>query len=147
MSDMSTLSRKRPIGINIIAVFLAFSGLLALTGAMLNFVSVSREFGRMPNHTAAFLLTLGVISSFLSIYSFALVYGLWTLKRWAFWSTLALEVILLIQNIVLWLMHVYTPVAFILNSLAPLLIMGYLFFNQEVRATFNTSHIKFQWLK
>ena len=147
MNDISTLSNKRPIGISIIAIFLAFSGLIILTGAMLNFVSVSREIGRMPSSTAAFLLTLGVVSAFLSIYSFALVYGLWTLKRWAFWATLALEVILLIQNIVLWAMHAYTPIAFIVNSLVPLLIISYLFFNQEVRATFDATHIRFKWYK
>lgn len=138
MSEMTTIPRRRPVGISIVAIFLALSGFMALTGAMLNFVSVSKDMGRLPNHIAALLLTLGVVSIILSAISFGLTYGLWTLKRWAFWFTVALEIILLVQNVVLWYINVYTVFAFAINCLPPILIIAYFFLYREVRSAFET---------
>lgn len=137
MSDVSTIPRKRPVGISIIAVFLALSGFLALTGALLNFVNVSQNIGRIPSQAAALLLAFGVVSTILSLFSFGLTYGLWTLKRWAFWFTLALEAILIVQNVLLWYLHTYTLIAFAINTLPPLIIIAYLYFNREVRSAFD----------
>ena len=85
MQDLFETTRKRPLGISIIAILLFISAVVEIIFGI--FVLISSVF---INLLAALLV--GWIPLAIGLLSFLLAWGLWTLKPWAYWATVILEV-------------------------------------------------------
>jgi uncharacterized membrane protein (DUF2068 family) len=114
-------TRGRPLGITIIAIILAVEGILGIIGGI---VALGASAG------------LGIFTLILGILYLVLAWGLWTLQPWAFWATVVLEVVALINGIL----------AFVGGSaghgivaiVIALIVLIYLFADRNVRAAFRT---------
>src|SRR5437588_3669791 len=78
------VSRGRPLGVTIIAILVAIGGVLGIIGGLLLF---------------AFIPALAIFSLVVGVLDLILAWGLWTLKPWAFWMAVIIEVIALVQGI------------------------------------------------
>ena len=131
MQDLFEAPRKRPLGISIIAVLLFISAVVEIFFGVI--VLVSSIFA---NLLAALLI--GWIPLAIGIVSFILAWGLWTLKPWAYWATVILEVV----NIVIHLFslgqvnHSFGDIFG--GGIISLIILTYLLVDRNVREAFQT---------
>jgi hypothetical protein len=113
---MVKASRKKPSGkvivtasLGIHGIFLIIIGLIAFFGGFVGIYDVSH--GRTTS--AAIVAVLGVFLAWLfllgGIVSLLCAQGLWTWERWAFWLTIALEVINLIVGGCMLLLRLFAP--------------------------------------
>ena len=117
---MQTLGRRsRPLGITIIAIIVAIHGILGIIGGIL-------LLGTIP----------GVIALILGILELILAWGLWTLQPWAFWATVIIEVITLLDGIFALVRGTAGPG--IVTIVIALIVLIYLFADRNVRAAFRT---------
>ena len=122
MENLTT--RTRPLGITIIAIIMAIQGILAVIGGILLMTG------------GGVLSTIGVITLILGILYLVLAWGLWTLKTWAFWGTVVLEVLTLINGILGLVQH--TPAQGVLSLIFAVVVLIYMFADRNVRAAFRT---------
>jgi hypothetical protein len=113
---MIKASRKKPSGkvivtalLGIHGIFLIIIGLIAFFGGFVGIYDVSH--GRTTS--AAIVAVLGVFLAWLfllgGIVSLLCAQGLWTWERWAFWLTIALEVINLIVGGCMLVLRLFAP--------------------------------------
>src|SRR2546429_7857100 len=119
---MQTLGRSRPLGITIIAIIVGIYGILGIIGGI----------GLLTGGVTI----LGLITLILGVLYLVLAWGLWTLQPWAFWATVVLEVITLINGIIALTQH--SVGSGLLNIVLSLIILIYLFADRNVRAAFRT---------
>ena len=118
---MLNIQRSRPLGITIIAVIMAIFGIVGIiSGIMLMSVSSA----------------VGTITLVLGILELILAWGLWSLQRWAYWTTVVLE-ILIVLNGVFALTQGGTGGG-VLNIVLAVIILVYLFADPNVRVAFRT---------
>jgi uncharacterized membrane protein (DUF2068 family) len=118
---MQTMGRSRPLGITIIAIIMAIYGVLGVIGGIL-LLSTS--------------VALGVITLVLGLLQLVIAWGLWTLQPWAFWATVILEVLALLNGIFAFTQHnTGTGIGAIVIAL---IVLIYLFADRNVRAAFRT---------
>jgi membrane protein YdbS with pleckstrin-like domain len=115
------IQRSRPLGITIIAVIMVIFGILGIIGALL-----------LMSASAA----VGIITLILSVLEIILAWGLWTLQRWAYWTTVVLEG-LSVLNGLLALSQNSTGNG-VLSIVIALVILVYLFADPNVRVAFRT---------
>lgn len=128
---MQTTTRQRPLGISILSIILIVFGVLALLAAILGIVALSAVNGGAVSAAVTIALIIGAI---LSIANIVVGWGLWTLKRWAFWTAVIVEVINLLYDLYSWLgAHNSTA---IISLVVALVILIYLFADRNVRAAF-----------
>src|SRR5579863_182120 len=77
-------TRTRPLGITIIAVIMAILGIFDIIGGIVTMGSYS---------------TLGIITLIIGVLYLILAWGLWTVQTWAFWGTVILAVLTIINGI------------------------------------------------
>jgi len=129
--------RTRPLGITIIAAFLGISALLALVVLILGLNRVS-TLGLGEGMTASTSLALlGAI--ILGFFEVALAWGLWTLRPWAYWTTIIVEAIRVILGLYVVLILQKAFISGILSLIIPIIILVYLFADRNVRAAFSSS--------
>jgi hypothetical protein len=87
--------KTRPFGITIIALVMGFLAILSLCGSLTNLgLSPFRIFdGQM--FAQGFGSIVGLI---LALGSLLVAWGLWTLQPWAFWATVVIEVLNLLNG-------------------------------------------------
>jgi uncharacterized membrane protein (DUF2068 family) len=119
---MENITRERPLGISIIAVILAIQGILGIIGGILLLA------GRVP--------TLGIITLILGVLYLVLAWGLWSLKPWAFWGTVILEVLTLINGI--FGLVTGRATTGILSLIFAVVVLVYMFADRNVRVAFRT---------
>ena len=119
--------RSRPLGITIIAIIMAIQGILGIIAGILSLTAS----GANPAFAVA-----GIITLILGVLYLVLAWGLWTLQPWAFWATVVLEVIALINGIFALSQH--NTSTGLLNIVIALIILIYLFADRNVRAAFRT---------
>ena len=117
--------RSRPLGITIIAIILGIQGVLSIIAGILLLAGSGGAYA-VP---AIIALVLGVLYLIVA-------WGLWTLQPWAFWATVVLEVITLINGIIALTQH--SVGSGLLNIVLSLIILIYLFADRNVRAAFRT---------
>ncbi|TMD85905.1 MAG: hypothetical protein E6I79_13345 [Chloroflexi bacterium] len=93
--------RRRPLGVSIIAVLVAIQGIFFLILGILALVAVivaANSAGTTVNGYAITGATVSAIAGVLAgiflvvgLVSLLFAWGLWTLKRWAFWATVIIE--------------------------------------------------------
>jgi uncharacterized membrane protein (DUF2068 family) len=129
--------RSRPLGITIIAAFLGISAILALLILILGLNRVS-TLGLGEGMTASTSIALlGAI--ILGFFEVALAWGLWTLKPWAYWTTIIVEAIRVILGLSVVLILREAIISGILSLIIPIIILVYLFADRNVRAAFSSS--------
>ncbi len=129
--------RSRPLGITIIAAFLGISAILALLILILGLNRVS-TLGLGEGMTAGTSIALlGAI--ILGFFEVALAWGLWTLRPWAYWTTVIVEAIRVILGLYVVLILQKAIISGILSLIIPIIILVYLFADRNVRAAFSSS--------
>ena len=120
---MQTMGRSRPLGITIIAIIVGIYGILGIIGG----IALLRA-----------STSLGVITIVLGVLELILAWGLWTLQRWAFWATVILEVLALLNGIFALTQGSTGTGAGIGGIVIALIVLIYLFADRNVRAAFRT---------
>src|SRR5260370_16965013 len=89
MQNVSTT--KRPLGITIIAILLFIQAVFEIVTGIFSFI------GHIITNPLSGLL-VGWIPLVVGILLFILAWGLWTLKPWAYWVTLVLDLVNLVLH-------------------------------------------------
>ncbi len=118
---MINISRTRPLGITIIAIIVAIYGVIGIISGI-TLLGVS--------------MTSAVITVVLGVLELVLAWGLWTLQKWAFWATVVIEVLALLNGIFAFTQRIIPGC--ITNIVIALIILIYLFADPNVRAAFRT---------
>ena|SRR5215471_15154548 len=128
MQNVSTT--RRPLGITIIAILLFIQAVLEIIFGFFSF------FGSVIHNPLSGLL-VGWFPLAVGVLLFILAWGLWTLKPWAYWVTLILEII----NIVLHFLgysQTHSLFAIISGGIISIIIVIYLLVDGNVRRAFRT---------
>ena|SRR2546425_55824 len=128
MQNVST--SRRPLGITIIAIILFIQAVFEIVVGIFSF------FGHLITNPLAGLL-VGWIPLAVGILLFILAWGLWTLKPWAYWVTLVLEIV----NIVLHFLgygQTHSTLAIISGGIVSIIVVIYLLVDGNVRRAFRT---------
>ncbi len=136
--SMSSVPRKRPVGVTIIAVLDIVVGLIALIGGGLGFLGLGLAGEHIPK---VIDVVGGVALGFAVILGLAALvvgWGLWTLKPWAFWTVVVLEILTIADHLFGWLIHHLSTASLIGDILLPVIILVYLLADQNVRSAFRT---------
>ena len=127
--------KTRPTGITIIALVMGFFAILSLCGSLTAFgfapfaVFGSGGIGQMFSQGIGSLI--GLVTALISLF---VAWGLWTLQPWAFWATVILEVIQLLNGGLALSSGIRG--FFCSANIIPLLILLYLFLDKDVRRAF-----------
>ncbi len=129
--------RTRPLGITIIAALLGISALLAVVFLILGLtrVSVAGMGAGMTPGTSTILLAALIIG----IFEIAVAVGLWTLRLWAYWTVVVVEIIRVLLGLYDVLIVREAIIAGIVSLIIPVIILVYLFADRSVRAAFRSS--------
>ena len=114
------MTNRRPLGVTIIAILVAIGAIFEIIGG-LALLAIFAPVG-------IFALIIGVVSLFVA-------WGLWTLKPWAFWLVVIVEVIHLVQAILSLGRGQSVGIG---DVIFPIVILLYLFLDRNVRAAFRT---------
>ena len=134
--------RQRPLGITIIAVILLITGIFELITSIA--LLVAAHSARVSTHIPHVLgLTLdvfgdviGIIGLIIAIVTLLVAYGLFTLKAWAFWLVVIVEVVTIIRHAVEFFAPnpSYTSIA--IGLILPVIILLYMLLDANVRRAF-----------
>jgi hypothetical protein len=128
MQNISTA--RRPLGITIIAILLFIQAIVEIVGGIFSFL------GNIIHNPLSGLL-VGWVPLAIGVLVLILAWGLWTLKPWAYWATLILEIV----NIVLHLLgysQTHSIFAIISGGIISIIIVIYLLVDRNVRNAFRT---------
>ena len=134
MQQESTgMARKRPLGITIIAILLFISAVIEIIGG------ISSVTGAPATGTISDVL-LGWFPLILGVIELVLAWGLWTLKPWAYWATLVVEIIIILSHFFgfLGLPRTHSALAIISGGIVSIIIVIYLLVDRHVRRAFQT---------
>ena len=131
--ELAGTTRKRPLGITIIAILLFISAIIEIIGGL------SSVIGTPPTGTASDVL-LGWFPLVLGVIEFLLAWGLWTLKPWAYWGTLGVEIVIILVHFFgfLGLPPAHSALAVISGGIVSIIIVIYLLVDRHVRRAFQT---------
>src|SRR5689334_3354559 len=118
---MLNISRTRPLGITIIAIIMLIYGILGIIGGITLLGSNS---------------TFGIIALILGVLELVLAWGMWSLQKWAFWTTVVLEVLAVLNGI--FALTGGNTGGGIIGIVIALIILIYLFADPYVRGAFRT---------
>ncbi|GHO91233.1 hypothetical protein KSF_012810 [Reticulibacter mediterranei] len=136
--------RKRPTGVTIIAILLGIEGILAIIfGILILTTSFLISHRVTVNGHAVVATAVNVVGGFLGgfpliigILSLIFTWGLWMLKRWAFWATIVIAAL----NIVIVLPELFQAhpniFSFIIRVIVPIIILLYFLLYPQVRHAF-----------
>ena len=125
--------RKRPLGITIIAILLFISAVIEIIGGL------SSVIGTTPTGTLSDVL-LGWFPLAMGVIELVLAWGLWTLKPWAYWGTLLVEIVNILIHFFgfLGLPRTHSALAVISGGIVSIIIVIYLLVDRRVRRAFQT---------
>ncbi len=129
MQNVSTT--RRPLGITIIAILLFISAVIEIIGG------ISSVIGTTPTGTISDVL-LGWFPLAMGVIELVLAWGLWTLKPWAYWGTLVVEIVnILIHFFGLFnLPRTHSALAVVSGGIVSIIIVIYLLADRHVRRAF-----------
>ena len=114
------MANRRPLGVTIIAILVAMGAIFEIIGGLA---------------LLALLPPVGIVALIVGVISLFVAWGLWTLKPWAFWLVVIVEVIHLVQAV----FALARGQAVGIGDVAfPVVILLYLFLDRNVRAAFRT---------
>jgi len=124
---------RRPLGITIISILLFISAVIGIIGGL------SSVIGNRPTGTVSDVL-LGWFPLVFGIIALVLAWGLWTLKPWAYWGTLVVEIVNILVHFFgfLGLPRTHSALAIISGGIVSIIIVIYLLVDRNVRRAFQT---------
>ncbi len=122
-----TASYIRPLGLRLGAVLLLLFSIFGLVSA---FAGIFTWDGYAP--PIAFYILDGI----LALLELALVWALWSLKSWAFWSTISIEVICIVLALFVFAIW-HLPSSLLTNLVFPIAVILCLFVDANVRPAFH----------
>ena len=128
MQNVSTA--RRPLGITIISILMFIQAIFEIVVGFFSF------FGSVI-HDPLSIFLVAWIPLIMGILLFILAWGLWTLKPWAYWVKLILEIV----NIVLHFLgygQTHSLFAIISGGIISIIIVIYLLVDRNVRRAFRT---------
>jgi hypothetical protein len=131
MQNVSTA--RRPLGITIIAILMFISAVIEIIGGLTSVI------GNPPTGTASDVL-LGWFPLVLGVVTLILAWGLWTLKPWAYWGTLVVEILNILIHFFgfLGLPKTHSALAVVSGGIISIIIVIYLLVDRHVRRAFQT---------
>lgn len=138
--------QKRPGGVTVIAVLLGIEGILEIIIGILILTASLFISHRVIVHGHTTIATainvvggvLGVLPLIVGIITLIFSWGLWTLKRWAFWATIVIAAL----NILVALPTIFQVhpniLSFVIRVIVPIIILLYFLFFPQVRHAFHT---------
>ena len=131
--QVTGMRRRRPLGITIIAILLFISAVIEIIGG------ISSVIGSTPTGTTSDVL-LGWFPLVLGVIELVLAWGLWTLKPWAYWGTLVVEILIILNHFfgLLGLPRTHSALAIISGGIVSIIIVIYLLVDRNVRRAFQT---------
>jgi len=129
MQNVSTT--RRPLGITIIAILLFISAVIEIIFGLFAFIGTT-----LASPLAG--LMLGWIPLALGILTFIVGWGLWTLKPWAYWVTLIVEIVSIVINLFSFGQPNHSAFGVISGGIVSIIIVIYLLVDGNVRRAFRT---------
>jgi hypothetical protein len=124
---------KRPLGITIISILLFITAVIDIVGGIFGLIGTRPSGSVNDIFVDYFPLIIGVIE-------LVLAWGLWTLKPWAYWATLIVEIISILVHFFgfLGLPRTHSALAVISGGIISIIIVIYLLVDGNVRRAFRT---------
>ena len=127
------VTRSRPLGVTILTILLAIQGVLEVMFGLMALVSVPffNLYGKsaVVEHISPWgMLIFGILS-------LALAYSIWTLRAWAAWTMVVLEILYLAGGL-LQAFTLYYPGAILIDTIIPAVILIYFFTDKKARSAF-----------
>jgi uncharacterized membrane protein (DUF2068 family) len=144
-TNVDTLQR-RPGGVTLIAVLLGIEGILeVIIGILILATSlfISHRITVHGHTTVATVINvlggvLGGLPLIVGILTLIFTWGLWMLKRWAFWTTIVIAALnILVALPVIFQAQPNIP-SFVIRIIVPVLILIYFLLFPQVRHAFHT---------
>ena len=129
MQQRFAAPRRRPFGVTIIAILLFISAVIEIIAGLFFLL------GSIVSNPLAGLLG-GWIPLAVAILSFILAWGLWTLKPWAYWATVILEVFNIVVHLFSFGQSNHSFGDIFGGGLISLIILIYLLVDRNVREAF-----------
>jgi len=131
MQNVSTA--RRPLGITIISILMFISAVIEIIGGLTSVI------GNTPTGTASDVL-LGWFPLVLGVITLILAWGLWTIKPWAYWGTLVVEIVNILIHFFgfLGLPKTHSALAVISGGVISIIIVIYLLVDRNVRRAFQS---------
>jgi len=129
MQNVSTA--RRPFAITILAILMFISAVIEIIGGLTSVI------GNTPTGTASDVL-LGWFPLVLGVITLILAWGLWTIKPWAYWGTLVVEIVNILIHFFgfLGLPKTHSALAVISGGVISIIIVIYLLVDRNVRRAF-----------
>ncbi len=129
MQNVSTA--RRPFGITIISILMFISAVIEIIGGLTSVI------GNPPTGTFSDVL-LGWFPLILGVITLILAWGLWTVKTWAYWGTLVVEILNILIHFFgfLGLPKTHSALAVVSGGIISIIIVIYLLVDRHVRRAF-----------
>lgn len=133
---IAQVSRSRPTGVSVIAALALIYGGLIIVIAILGFLGLGIAGHRVPGVFDALAITLLIVALIIGVAALVVGWGLWTLKRWAFWATAIVVIIGIVDHLIGLITRHTTTAASILDLIIAVIVLAYLFGDPNVREAF-----------
>jgi uncharacterized membrane protein (DUF2068 family) len=142
MQNTTTMApRSRPLGVTIIAILTALQGAGLLILSAIGFVGFLVALSNAHTPLLTHVVIAGILGGVLVLIAVLLLlvaWGLWTLKRWAFWFTVVAQLLSLFSSIsLLTQTGDASTTTTTSNIVVAVIILLYLFVDRNVRAAFD----------
>ncbi len=135
---------RRPLGVTIIAVLVGIEGLLEIIAGLILILAANSLSKRVVQngHTviSRFIDTFGIgiggTIIVIGILTLLFVFGLLTLRRWAYWAVIIIEVLTLIPNIIALVKGTGTVAGNLIQMVIPVIVLVYFLLFPNVRRAF-----------
>ena len=141
-----TMAPRRPLGVTILAVLLTIQGIFEIIVGIIALLAISSVGHIVDAHGHTTIGTvidvfggvLGGVSIVVGILTLIFAWGMWALKRWAFWLTIIIEGISLVRHLIEFA-HPHPAVgSIVIGLIIPVVILVYFLIDPNVRRAFRT---------
>ena len=129
--QVTGMAGRRPFGVTIIAILLFISAVIGIIGGLTSVI------GTTPTGTFSDVL-LGWFPLAMAVIELVMAWGLWTVKPWAYWGTLIVEVVNILIHFFgfLGLPKTHSALAVVSGGVVSIIIVIYLLVDRHVKRAF-----------
>ena len=136
----TTATPRRPLGVTIIAILAALQGVALLILGAIGFYGLLTTLSSRHEPLSSHVIIVGILGGLLLLFAvlaLLVAWGLWNLKRWAFWFTVIVQLMSLLSSVGMLIQTSNgTTTTTTSNIVFALIILVYLFADRNVRAAF-----------